>query len=670
MNVEFDGNVAFLSFKYDEKRVKLCRVLGGEYDRDSRRWVIAEPIFCYLIKRCCETAKTENRDLYDVLYESANLIIHESETSQDTPLHVECPTGLNPTHPQYSAIKWILRRPAVLEADPMGAGKTIMCALSAQMMKAKRVLIICMASVKANWRMEWKRWNLMAKNGESTVACAQSSFWPGTDVVIVNFDILERFRTRYTFEKDENGNVKKPLKLVIEQNGQIDSVDWDLVIIDECHKIKGRSAIRTQAVIGEKYHKHVLCTPIKAKKRIALSGTPMPNRPIEAWPVLFWLWPNSFPDQHAYGVRYCDGKRGKWGWTFTGHSNESELNARLRLLGMISRPKSITHAGIPNKVRRIVEFEAGSSDEKLILNEKLVNDEIAAANSELVVKANAAIVFEDESAWRDAMKELRQKVVVSIGLLTKARLDLARSTLPRMIQYAKEKVEERGKVVMFTWHQEIADKIAEAFGSASVKITGSVDTVERKPLMDRFQTDPSCKVIVGTIGAMGTGVTLTAAKLTLFFELGWVPGEILQAEDRIYRIGQTEQTEIQYLVVEGSLSAVMAERVIEKLDVIERCVGPVKKNLEALPITASTIEAPCAGTPYEELQRLAGLLDSMAPQTEKDKLLALARGTVRTRVTMHMLDQFAAGRLATIEPWSGIQRALAHKIIERYWSEQ
>jgi hypothetical protein len=128
----------------------------------------------------------------------------------------------------------------------------------------------------------------------------------------------------------------------------------------------------------------------------------------------------------------------------------------------------------------------------------------------------------------------------------------------------------------------------QEFGSEAVCLVGDTPMIERQAAVDRFQKDPSCKLFVGSIMAAGVGITLTAAAHAIFLELDWVPGNVSQAEDRIHRIGQKESVLIQHLVLEGSLDAVMAKRIIAKQEIIERALDKVADAEAELPTASDT----------------------------------------------------------------------------------
>jgi SWI/SNF-related matrix-associated actin-dependent regulator 1 of chromatin subfamily A len=101
---------------------------------------------------------------------------------------------------------------------------------------------------------------------------------------------------------------------------------------------------------------------------------------------------------------------------------------------------------------------------------------------------------------------------------------------------------------------------------------------EKSNSVDRFQQDPSCMVFIGSIHAAGVGITLTAAQKMLFAELDWTPANMLQAEDRIHRIGQQGNALIQQLVFDGSLDAKMAETLVRKMGIIEKALDKISND--------------------------------------------------------------------------------------------
>ena len=115
----------------------------------------------------------------------------------------------------------------------------------------------------------------------------------------------------------------------------------------------------------------------------------------------------------------------------------------------------------------------------------------------------------------------------------------------------------------------------QRFGAPS--ITGQTPVEARQAAVDRFQTDPDCKVIVLNIRAGGVGLTLTAASNVAFVELDWTPGAMDQAEDRCHRIGQTDQVTAWYLLGEETIDEDIHDLIETKRAVVEAATeGDVK----------------------------------------------------------------------------------------------
>src|SRR5690606_16135176 len=161
---------------------------------------------------------------------------------------------------------------------------------------------------------------------------------------------------------------------------------------------------------------------------------------------------------------------------------------------------------------------------------------------------------------------------VAFEELSALRHEMGIAKVPAVIEHIKETLENTDKIVVFAHHHDVVNAIAQAFGDIAVKLTGVESSDERQAAVDRFQNDPNCRLFIGTIGAAGVGLTLTAASTMIFAELDWVPGRVTQAEDRIHRIGQLDSVLIQHLVVDGSLDAKMAWVLVEKQEIIDKAL--------------------------------------------------------------------------------------------------
>lgn len=465
--------------------------------------------------------------------------------------HIPVPAGLDYLPFQRDGIEWMIGRPNVLLADAMGLGKTIQAiGLVNASPDIRRVLIVCPASLKLNWKNELMTW---CTRPMTINIIDPGSDWQPTDIVILNYEQVDKHRA------------------------SIDKVEWDLLICDESHYLKNHKAKRTHVVVGHWDNdpaKRIY--PIKAKQRLFMTGTPILNRPKELWTTVRAL------DRYGLGrdwlgfhMRYCSAYKDKFGWQLDGASNLEELQAKLRGSIMLRRKKEDVLKQLPAKRRQIIMLEpvtvgakqALKNEQELLKTEKKMN--------ELRAEIERLSVDQASEAYKKAVQKLSTFENVAFGESAKLRHRTALAKLPMAMDHLCNVLESEDKIVVFAHHHDVIDQLVEGLANHGVvTFDGRVaDIKKRQAAVEAFQRDPKVRVIVGSIGAMGTGWTLTAASYVAFCELDWVPGNLNQAEDRLHRIGQAESVLVQHLMLNGSFDGRMAKSVMHKQRVIERATG-------------------------------------------------------------------------------------------------
>ena len=337
----------------------------------------------------------------------------------------------------------------------------------------------------------------------------------GSDLTIINYDILDSWM---------------PI---------LKGIKFKTLIIDECHYIKNSKAQRTKAV--RKLAK-------KIPHVIALSGTPITNRPIEFFNTLNIIKPEKFPAFWGYAMEYCAPKHNGWGWDFTGASNTKKLHEELVSSIMVRRRKDQVLQDLPEKVRTVIPMELDNRKEYY----KAQNDFLSWLREEEGVEA--------------AIKASRAQVLVQIERLKQLA---AQGKIKGAVGWIKDFLDSDQKLVVFCVHKNIVDLLMKEFKGMVVKIDGSVPTDKRLQIVEQFQTDDKIRLFVGNIRAAGVGITLTAASNTCFLELGWTPGEHDQAEDRVHRIGQeASSVNAWYLRADGTVENDIAHLIDKKREVI------------------------------------------------------------------------------------------------------
>ena len=403
-----------------------------------------------------------------------------------------------------------------LLADEMGCGKTLQAMGWAALYPERRpVLIVCPATLKFNWADE-----LMKHLGKDSITLSGKKPYkfPAHEYVIINYDILQAWAPTI-------------LKVIKPQ----------IAIFDECNYLKNRSAIRTKA--GVKLGK-------KIPYVIGLTGTPIDNRPVELFAQLAMIDSDLFPSFWDFGFRFCAAENKFGRWEFKGASRVKELHTILTDNVMIRRKLADVLSELPGKVRSVLPLEIPMKEYN---------------------KAE-----EDFIEWLDkvdpvrAAKAKNAEAITKIGYLKRLA---AKGKVAPVIAWVKEFLDNTDeKLILFGVHHEIMDQLKDAFGSRAVALSGRTKPADKKIAVDRFQNDPKVRVMIGGLKAAGVGLTLTAASTVLFMELGWTPGEHIQAEARASRIGQTKVVKCYYFVARGTLEEKICELIQAKQKIIEAVI--------------------------------------------------------------------------------------------------
>lgn len=231
----------------------------------------------------------------------------------------------------------------VLLADHPGAGKTAQAIVAADRLNAKTVLVITPASLRENWRREFKLWSKYARS----VFCVYKEF-KGADVIIISYE------------------------LAVKHQLQLSKLSFDLMILEEAHYLKSVKSKRSKVILD-------ILWP-RAKKHILITGTPLPNgRAVEAYNIFSRLAPLEFGDWYKYVSTYCVKSITPWGINFNKSKNLVVLGEKARELFMIRRSREETIGQLPPLVRMQVPLTASF---QLELGEAFDEDEaLAAINS-------------------------------------------------------------------------------------------------------------------------------------------------------------------------------------------------------------------------------------------------------------------------------------------------
>ena len=427
------------------------------------------------------------------------------------------------------------RRYALL-GDAPGVGKTGQACLAIE--PEWKVLIVCPASVKEQWREALIAWR--GFDSRVIYKAKEFKYHPRT---IVNYDLLV---------KDE---LLKKLRQPV----------WDVIVFDEAHKLKSVDAKRTRAALGKDGIKN------SARRMWFMTGTPVKNRTIDLYPILRtcaseFIEPYTSYAKFAY--RFCGAFMGRFGLDTSGASNTDDLRNRLKGF-MLRREKRDVLTELPPRVITHIKFECTATVKNIIREQ----EEKTSAQAD------------DISQKYDDPNEVYCRVLDSLklGEIGRIRKALAYYKVEPAIEYIKDLLEEEDKIVIFYHHTEVRYALERRLSAfAPVYIDGSVHPSKRSGVVARFNTVPEVRVFLGQMEASGEGIDglQHSAATCVFVEPSWSHTDIEQCIGRLERSGQRNDINVHILTIKDTLEAKMLDAIAEKLKTDKALYGQNQQTKE------------------------------------------------------------------------------------------
>jgi SWI/SNF-related matrix-associated actin-dependent regulator 1 of chromatin subfamily A len=453
----------------------------------------------------------------------------------------------------------------VLFGDEPGLGKTIEALFwLLRHPKFKPILVICPSNVKIKWERETRKCIPQLKpiilNG--TIPYPFKS-----DFIIINYDILT-----YWYN-------------------DLKEINFDTIILDEAHMIKNNQTKRTKA-----FKRLVKGVP----HLLALTGTPIENKPVEIYNIVYALNPLIFPNYYSFTKEYCGAKKTRFGWDTSGATNTAKLNMVLKKFIMIRHKKSEVLPQLPPKISVVIPLKIDNWNtylkaenefiryiqEKYFINKlsKELEDELRKFAKDNKIEIGEDILTEQDI---QLLRIGKMQKVASAPVLTKIEIlkQLAiEGKMNQIIDWIETFLESGEKLVVFAFHKKTINKLMEYFPDA-VKVDGSVVGLKRQKAIDAFQTKPNVRLFIGNILSTGLGIELTAATNAAVLELPWSPGKLSQATDRLHRISNhmERQVTIWYLLGADTIEEKIRNILAEKEKVLNRVLdGKIEEDTSIL----------------------------------------------------------------------------------------
>jgi SNF2 family DNA or RNA helicase len=405
--------------------------------------------------------------------------------------------------------------------DDMGVGKSAQAIGALDAAKVRRAIIVCPASVREVWRGEFRKFGRLPRKILKAKKINDLGLWlkDKVDVLLVSYEMAVKWAPRLS------GDVIEAL------------------IFDESHYMMNDGSQRTIALLGPNCDgKGGLA--YWAAKVWFLTGTPMPNDPLDIWPMLRFTGATLL-DKSKFKARYFTSRNGSYA------SRQTPREEMVPELRQVIRSVSL---------RRTKE-QAGLQLPPIFLATQTVDGDTAEIRALLSEHPGM------EQAVLDAVEKGGLSFLDAQHIATLRRL-VGEAKAPAFAEMLAEELENGlKKVCVFGLHKKALGDIRSYLstrGHGVVYIDGSVGENHRAEAVQSFQQDEQVAVFIGNIRAAGTGLTLTAASDLIMFESDWSPGTNAQAIMRVHRVGQTETVRARFISLANSIDERVTDTVARK----------------------------------------------------------------------------------------------------------
>lgn len=523
-----DSYSAFVSFDYNARIVNILRELPIRfYDQNHKTWEVPVSSVITLIDKL----NGFNIKLIGKVTE-----LEQKKVVEGLPKGFKFKT--QPYSHQIEGVEYGLKYDKWFLGDEQGLGKSKQAIDIAVARKIaygyKHCLIVCgVNTLKWNWVNEvhihsdegaYILGQRTKRNGRMYIGATKDKVSDANSL-----DSIEEYFIITNVESFRSGDFADAIKKAC-LDGKI-----DMCVADEMHKMKNPSSQQSKGFLK--------CLP---KCRIAMTGTPLMNNPLDLYIILKWLGyeAHSF---YNFKLHYCV-MGGFNGYEVIGYQNMDQLTEQFRSI-MLRRLKADV-LDLPDKI--YVDDVVDMTDKQAIIYNEVKND----------IKAHIDQVTLDAVNPLSALIRLRQATGYT-GILSSEIQESAK--LDRMEDIVEEAVANGDKCIIFSNWTQMTDAVIDRLGTYNpALITGNTKDNDRTEQQDKFMNDDTCKVIVGTIGAMGTGLTLTAGSTVIFLDEPWNKALFDQAVDRAHRIGTKNNVTIYSIMCHDTIDERIHDLIYKK----------------------------------------------------------------------------------------------------------
>lgn len=450
---------------------------------------------------------------------------------------IACPADKELWAFQKSDIEYALRRKNCLVGDQPGLGKTPIAICFANEIRAKRILVICPASVRIQWVKRIREWTTLRwPYTVHTILVGRHGVHPNAEWTVVSYDLARTEAIGKALAKNH----------------------YDLLILDEAHYLKTVDSKRTRSVFGGGHDRLFEAFAHRSERILALTGTPLPNRPREAYTLSRGLCYDSidFMSEDSFTERFNPSIRGE------------KIDPSTGATKVYIDERTGRHQELQNRMR--ANFMTRHLKRDVMPQLKLpVYDLIQLEETKAVKQA-----LEAESLLHLDPENLEGADITVLGHIATVRMMMGVALAPQIADYVDMLIDGgEEKLVLFGWHREVLDILESKLSKHGVlRIDGQTSINRRNHYVEQFQVDKRYQIMLGNILAMGVGVDglQNVSSHVLIAEPDWVPGNNIQAIDRLDRGGQRNQVQADIFVAPGSFAEKILASALRKMQTLHK----------------------------------------------------------------------------------------------------
>lgn len=402
---------------------------------------------------------------------------------------------------QAQGVEFLKAKSSALLGDDVGLGKTIQAIAAIESdQSALRVLVLTPAILKDQWATELEK------------------FVEAPKLTVIRGSPLERAKLWDSEAKYYVANYE----LLLKDLEAMKATFWDYIVADEATRLSNPRSKTWKAV-----------KQLRAGKRLALTGTPISNRPDEIWAILDWINPQCLGNYWGFITRYC--VKNYWG-SIVSYKKLAELQARIKPY-MIRRTKQEVLPQLPPKIESEVVFDLTANERKLY--DQLRKEILFEIDQALLNKIDNPVTIQSTIVKLTRLRQLCDSSEL-LGIGTEKNINSSK------LEALKEVLAQQDgrKVIIFTEFSQMADLLEQELDTTPLKITGNTSQETRKIILEEFNFNPDQKVLVMT-SAGQYGLNIQSSSVVIHYDQPFSIAKQVQRVGRAWRLGQ-QQTVLEY----------------------------------------------------------------------------------------------------------------------------